>query len=1106
MAPGSTSAGTLSGTLRALWARISGPLRRGGGKPAGLRVPTDWKGRAVHGGAALLVVLAAYWFYAAAIVRLIEPSVDPRPTDSLTATDAKGARDRISAELAELEPFFAPGSWELENPKILASESLKLLMGGYRNLGDGRVRIQPCTILFLPRSDDPDPEQQARDVVILQAPEGALLRFDQPLNLRRMKIGRLVAGQLEGQIVIRSAGRAAGPEDDLWITTRDVHLTERSIWTAEPVYFRWGPHYGRGREFRISLIPGPHAGDSQSHGPSVAGVESFELQHVERLHLELGRKVAAGDTAPGQPGTRGQPGTPAEPGRPSQAGTRPAPAAQGPETTQPWAEGPIPVELSCCGPFRFDVAKKVATFEDCVDVWRINPVGPSDQLECDRLSIYFEEQGPPSASPDAAAQRASSDSSSSASRRGAGRLVPRRIEARGNPVVLAMPSQQVAAQGERLEYDFAQKRIVLDGTEQVWLSQRNSEIHARTLQYQFGAPGRIGRVVAAGAGWLRAQMDEKPEQVIEARWMDHLLLRPHEQNQLLSLTGGTQLQFPGIGRMDAQEVHLWLVEQPAASSGRFPRLLPDRLLARDNVRLDSAQLSGRVEQLEVWFESVAAPGPTQLVGVASEMPYGARAAARLVPVSLPGGQNSLLGRAVGMQPQQDIQTDARQEVPVQPAPHFELSGRLLQARVRYGADQRTELAEVTVEDNVELRQTPTWQTEELRVSGHHLHAVAPQQPDGVVTVTGRPARLSAKGLHLVGPNIHLNRATNRLWVEGTGEMQFPLSRQFDGRPLEPSGVIAVEWQDRMVFDGQAASFETAVFAQSFVGQAWRQRLWTETLEVRLARRLDFADPQHQPRPEPQQMFCRGGVSMESRDFDAQGQISHERFEAADLAINLQSGALTAGGPGWFNSVRPASQEASWTLAGSSAPQPAAAPAPGSPQTPAEDEGPGLKCLHVRFQDSVQGDLHHRHLTFLGQVDTSYAPAQSWVALPEVDDPDRLESGGVNLRCQRLSVWQMTAPEDGRRVFEVEALGNPVVEGRTFAARAVRMSYAGGKGLLVLEGDGRTDAELYYQAHIGGPTSQAAARRIFFWPRSNRLKVDGARSLELTGFSLGRAGP
>ncbi|NQU21687.1 MAG: hypothetical protein HQ567_10415, partial [Candidatus Nealsonbacteria bacterium] len=53
-----------------------------------------------------------------------------------------------------------------------------------------------------------------------------------------------------------------------------------------------------------------------------------------------------------------------------------------------------------------------------------------------------------------------------------------------------------------------------------------------------------------------------------------------------------------------------------------------------------------------------------------------------------------------------------------------------------------------------------------------------------------------------------------------------------------------------------------------------------------------------------------------------------------------------------------------------------------------------------------------------------------------------------------------------------------------------------KGMLVLEGDGRADAELFRQQQVGGPTSKAAAQKIYYWPKIKRLKIEGARSLEL----------
>ena len=86
----------------------------------------------------------------------------------------------------------------------------------------------------------------------------------------------------------------------------------------------------------------------------------------------------------------------------------------------------------------------------------------------------------------------------------------------------------------------------------------------------------------------------------------------------------------------------------------------------------------------------------------------------------------------------------------------------------------------------------------------------------------------------------------------------------------------------------------------------------------------------------------------------------------------------------------------------------------------------------------------------------------------------------------------------RRSIELEAAGNAIVEGATkdgrFTARAIRMTYAEAKGLLVLEGDGRSDATLYRQQRLGAAPGEVSAQRILYWPETRQLKLEGARSL------------
>lgn len=52
-------------------------------------------------------------------------------------------------------------------------------------------------------------------------------------------------------------------------------------------------------------------------------------------------------------------------------------------------------------------------------------------------------------------------------------------------------------------------------------------------------------------------------------------------------------------------------------------------------------------------------------------------------------------------------------------------------------------------------------------------------------------------------------------------------------------------------------------------------------------------------------------------------------------------------------------------------------------------------------------------------------------------------------------------------------------------------------MLILEGDGRSDAELFKQD--GGEGTQAsrfAAQKILYFPKTNQINADGVRSLDM----------
>jgi TolA-binding protein len=72
------------------------------------------------------------------------------------------------------------------------------------------------------------------------------------------------------------------------------------------------------------------------------------------------------------------------------------------------------------------------------------------------------------------------------------------------------------------------------------------------------------------------------------------------------------------------------------------------------------------------------------------------------------------------------------------------------------------------------------------------------------------------------------------------------------------------------------------------------------------------------------------------------------------------------------------------------------------------------------------------------------------------------------------------------------------ENGTFLARAARITYNQAKEWLILEGNGYAPAELSFQEYVGAAPTTQAASKIFFWPETKRVEIDGGRPMQIDG--------
>ncbi len=1085
--------------------------------------------------AVLSATMCAFLAYHVAAVPFIEPVFEARAFLDSQPVANTSPRDRTSV----LRPYFPPGSRILDNPIILESDQSKLLFTEYHvdKLDNRKVTLWPCAVVFFPSGDlSRDTPQR---VYVLEAPQGARLQFDSPVDLQGMKLGQLQGGEMKGPVTIHGTPSRAGANDEIFFETRDVVLSPETISTEAPVDFRFGPSTGHGRQLVLHLrrSTSPAAGQ---RGPNIGGVDSLELLHDVQMRII--------STAGGIMPLDGQRTTTSVPVSPSAA---PHAVNSVASTAMPSP----PVDVRCEGPFRFDLAQDIATFQDKVTVNRQFDNGLRDWLNCDRLSILFTPKPDPSATPGASKPIAANQPTADQSPQRSQNLEPRRIEARGKPVTVHAESNGVFAQVEHVAYDIEPGQLgSLDSEGPGWLRAT-----PRQGNSQLGATRIPGPQAAARPGVTQLGLPVAPShsparpQVFEAHWSEYLRMRPYEDEHVASLKGSARAAMAGQGELSGDEIHLWFKDRPPATTGKAAsgpnsepaasasgagqstadaspshwQIIADRMLAQGHVQINSPQLSGVTSLLRAWFQQA----PAEVSQQVAEAAAGANAAGR----SATGGFSSPPAGQAQLGPGGSVLR------------HYHVEGDHIDLQLLTSM-RGTEVDAVNIDGQARFGESQSPQPGEmpLLVAGQKIDVLRASAPDTAVTVSGKPAEVGARGMVLRGDVVRLDKQKNFMWIDGPGQMTLPMNQSMaanlwpgpgDARPTaaqaiaQPSAAHAaavadpmyVTWKDRMSFDGSVAHFE-----HSITGQSTTRRFQTDTLDVSLRRRIDFSQPRTEERAEIDGIIMRGGaggVWLESRGFapeDPKKLVSIDRMRAPNLAIYESTGKILGDGPGELTSVRVAAADstqpqakthltaspvitstAGAANAKASARQPGFGPFTSGRNSNSSARGP-LNDLNVRFDGPITGDLNRHEVTFHERVRSIYGPVAAWEARL---NPDELGPDDWLMNCDLLTVRQMnpnpTAVDPQHRPIELEAEGNTEIEGDVFTAHAHRMTYTEAKDVVLLEGDGRNKAELYRQAHPGDETAHTEAKQILYFRSSDQVSINEPSG---GGFDLGPAPP
>ena len=708
----------------------------------------------------------------------------------------------------------------------------------------------------------------------------------------------------------------------------------------------------------------------------------------------------------------------------------------------------VPINVSCDGQVVVDFVHQVASISNNVRIQRNNTNSAPEQLHCDRLEVLF--QRLLTSAPGTTSAVAGANPNTPHFQTSMPRLEPRKVIVSGSPAILSTSAQssmdnrwhQIAA--NRLEYDLADS--------------------SRYGTNQQQAKRWFGNVSVQGPGEYQTGLSQPGRPVtteLKLSWQQRVEVRqitssnPKNNDVELSVFGKTRCEFAALGQMFAERMRVLLREPGDDSTG----LKLENITAEQSVKIETEQMVAFVNRMNVNVQELA-----QLHAPVAASVQALQAG----PAGRPAEDSQLLLIAPD---------GGRLDVPRR----FQVEGNTLNAELnRYASNY--EIGKIVLDQNVRCVELVTQgnSRSNVEMTGTRFQLEHVSETGGIAVIHGAPAEIRVPQMRLVGTSIHLDRDRNQLWIDGSGAAVVPLPRNLAEKyPNRPPNAD-IRWTSGMQFDGQSIDCRGSVLVR---GPA--QDVNADQITANLTQSIDFGSRGlDDNQVELRSIVADGNVSLENRSFDSSGLISIDRARINRLTMNHQTEHIQGEGPGWIQTVRKGNPLSTDAVAQSSS----------RPMNPT-----GLSFLHVGFQQSFEGELAKRLMRFQGDVQAIYGPVQGWDDRVQATSHREMQPQTVRMRCQQLDVFQV--PGQAKDKVELMATGKTYVEGKStegqlFAAQAHQLKYQQSKDLMMIQGDGSSDAQLWYQEKVGTRWSRLPAQQIRYWPKQNRCQMAGGNGLEI----------
>ncbi len=969
--------------------------------------------------------------------------------------------DALPEYQKDAERWFPGFPWVANASNHFRDNGQYLLCDSIDLISDGKsVIAKPIAMLWRSNPDDKD------EVPVTIVADSAQLNRSGKFLDTNSSFGRITSGTIYGKV------RIDGPRG-LRITGEQFNLSENSmmLWSNNRVDFVWEGHTGfatKGVEIHL-------------HGTGDAEAGLTNVTDISKVKL-LGNVIC----------------NVAMPGR-----------RNGDER--------LDVKIQSPGGFAFDVPMKTATFsglrrgaptdslkaKDEVWVRRFTASGSEDHLVCPELKLQFRneislEDGTPIE----------------------GTMQLEHVIAWGRKVVFVSTENQLRLYANQLQYFLDERRIDIRNTGStgdsglVSVRRSGTELEVPHIQIRHAADGTLLRIECNGPGNIQSSGDAlnaghadatKPESqlALKANWFKsmNVQLASDGITRLLKLEGNASVAEESRDfRLEGETISMRLAGgettavdtvtsegtpsigsalNGSATEFDFGNLRPELLTAVGNVSLNSPHGSGTLrEKLSVRFEPLEAA-----IALDGTSPI------RTVSAS---NDSNPFATAIG---------DAKK---ADSGESVSFVSDTLEAVVKVGEDRAMQFHDMWLKGDVEVIRQSGKDEGGFTAKGNQLYAMNGLANQREIQLFGDPARVIRETGNLEGPRIDFKELGGMAEVKGSGRIRFDTDKGFDGKPLPSPMPIYIYWSDHMDFQKRSAKFVGNIRVTMSDGTTQDVELLCAGLTVHFTKDVSLGPKDadggfatfspdaavgNSANGQIERIECHSKVTV-TVDQNVDGTLSG-RYKAlfADLVINLQTGDFHATGPGRLESVSP---DKDGNLQGSS-------PATARANSPAQTAETAFVYTQTEFIGELNGNLHRREASLSQNVVALVAPVRrvdEKIDIRNVPIDDLPERAGI-LRSEYLTISGVEAAGDSPRSFAMVARQNAGLWSRSISAGADVITYDHSKQQFIMRADGDGQVTVNHRSGTGSRFNQFNGNRFEYYRRTNQLKGDRIRRLDVT---------